>query len=111
MSQILDAFEELLDAQEEACGQRITATIGGVSDKDCIPTQGNSDLIAVDGGSAIGGGYTLQMRKSDFPANAPAKGDSASVSCYADAALMLTSSPDESHGILTLRIGDLAAQN
>ncbi len=108
MSALLDAFDELLDAQEEVLGTRVTATITGfATDQDCIPTAGNSDLLQLDGGSAFQGGYTLQMRMSDFSGE-PTKGTPVAISCYPDNALELTSAPAQAGGIYTLSVGDLA---
>ncbi len=108
MSALLDAFDELLDAQEEALGVRVKATVGTFAvAMDCIPTSDNSDLFQLDGGSGISGGYSLQMRKSDFN-GVPTKGTPITISCYPDESLELAADPNEAGGIYTLSVGDLA---
>lgn len=108
MSAITDAFDELLDAQEEALGVRVNATVTGyATDKDCIPTADNSDLFQLGGGSGISGGYSVQMRKSDFN-GVPTKGTPVTISCYTSESLQIVEDPNEAGGIYTLRVGDLA---
>lgn len=108
MSAITEAFDDLLDAQEEALGVRVKAAVGAFAvDKDCIPTDDTSDLFQIDGGSGISGGYSVQMRKSDFN-GVPTKGTPVSISCYASESLQIVEDPNEAGGIYTLRVGDLA---
>ncbi len=66
MSLVLDGFEGLLDAQEEAFGERMKATVGAVTDKDALVEELTYDEIIAAGGVGESGGFRIQMRKSDF---------------------------------------------
>lgn len=107
MSEFTEAFAELNEAQEESDGFSSTITVGGVT-APCVITTLNTDLIAIDGASAMDGGYSCQVLASYFPSE-PAKGSPVFVSCYPNEALEITSDPAQSHGVYTFTIGDLAA--
>jgi len=107
MSEFTEAFAELTEAQEDADGFSTTITVAGVT-APVIPGSLNTDLIAIDGASAMDGGYSVQVLKSYFPSE-PTKGSAVTLSCYPNEALMLTSDAAQSHGVYTFTIGDLAA--
>lgn len=103
MSVITDCFDLLLDAQEEACGERLKATVGAVADKDAIVEEITYDEVVAAGGVGESGGYRLQVRKSDF-ATKPAQGEDAT----AKGVTLQVLNCIEIHGIYQMEIGDIA---
>lgn len=109
MSDALEAFEELLDAQEAFFGVRLTATVGSVTNKDCIPTEVPSDHAQVAGGMGETGTMQLQMRVSDFPTPlARTDEGNLSVSCKGKTLTLLSFS--ETGGVYTINAGDISAE-
>ena len=108
MSRILANFDRSLDAQERACGSRPTATVGDIGPIDCLLSSIGADLIHLAGGSAESGDHSLQMRLSDFPDGAPAKNTPVSITGRSEENLAVLEVA-ESHGVLTLTVGDPAA--
>lgn len=74
MSALDDAFEQLLDAQEEVNGYRVKANING-KDYDFLKDDISSDLMPVQGGYAEGGQISGKLRASDFAETMPRKND------------------------------------
>lgn len=72
MSQISDAFESLLDAQESALGYRPIATLNG-RDVDFLVGDTNLIEIPVSGGDAESGAFVGLVRLSDWNASGAAK--------------------------------------
>lgn len=112
MSEITDAFDELLDAQEEATGERLKASVGAVVDKDAVIEELTFDEIVAAGGTAENGGFKLQMRKSDFPTRPPefdAQGVKTTV--VARGVTLQLLSVTENNGILLIGAGDSVAED
>lgn len=108
MAPVLEALEQAFDGQEEALGQRVTATIGEVT-ADALVSQIEADILPVPGGTADAGGYTLQMRVSDFE-TAPAKFEPVQITGRTDANLKVVN-VTETGGVYTITVGDPAAEN
>lgn len=66
MSDVIDAWLDLYDARTDFLGLAEVATVGAVTGKKCISTEGLFDGILVAGGTAENGHFTLQMLMSDF---------------------------------------------
>lgn len=105
MSAVLDGFEQLLNAQEEAFGTRLTATVGAVANKDAIVEEITYDEIIAAGGVGESGGFRIQMRVSDF-ATKPAQLADATTKGITLSVLTV----EEIGGIYRLTIGDAAIE-
>lgn len=106
MSAILDAFEEMLNAQEEAFGYRVLASVGSTVNKDCIPTDIPSNHSPVAGGNAEVATMQLQMRVSDF--STPPRERFDSTMCKGKRLTVL--SFRETGGVYTIDCGDITAE-
>lgn len=65
MSNTTDAWKDLYDAQTDAVGQKLTATVGNVIGR-AIFHQNALDQILAPGGLAEAGGFEFQMLAEDF---------------------------------------------
>lgn len=72
MSGFSDAFESLLDAQENALGYRPTASLNG-KDVDFLAGDTNLVEVPVTGGDAESGAFVGHVRLSDWTASGAAK--------------------------------------
>lgn len=104
MSRITDNFDRALDAQERACGERLTATVGSVTDDALVP-EIPSDLSPGAGGWSEQGTIEIQMRKSDFT-TPPAAG----ASVTARGKTLKVFSHRENNGIYQIIAGDPTAE-
>lgn len=75
MSEMSDAFDEMLDAQEESLGRRERCVISGKA-YDFLVGDTNLQDIFVDAGIGKSGAYVGKVRVSDFPKGAPVKFES-----------------------------------
>lgn len=112
MSDVLDAFEVTLDAQEAFVGERLKATVGSVTNQDALVGEITRDALAVAGGRADTGGFTLQMLRSLFPATREALDTfmDALPIAIAKGAMHRVLSHVEDNGILILTCGDPAEE-
>lgn len=74
MSDLSDAFDELLDANDDATGIPQFAIVNGKKVRAIIEEMTN-DEIMIAGGVAESGGFRVMVRKADF-AWRPQQGDS-----------------------------------
>lgn len=112
MSNFTDAWLTLYDAQTEAVGNALTATIiplgangPGITDK-AIFTQNTLDQVFAPGGLAEAGGWTMQMLASAFP-DEPAKG-SAVIALGVQGLQVI--GVNNNNGILYIQVGDFVSQ-
>lgn len=105
MSQVLDAFEEAIDAQEAETGTRPTARVGTI-EKDALIGAANFDEILVAGGRAEAGGLSIQMRAADFNGREPAKETPALAAGQSLQVLSVFSR----NGIFVILLGEFAGQ-
>jgi len=108
MSEMVEAFRELLDAQEEAIGVRQRATVGSVANLDCIISEMTFDAIIAYGGKAESGGFVLQIAKEDFP-SAPAKLSTVSITRDSVTTSLVLQSLVENNGVYHLTCFDPVA--
>jgi hypothetical protein len=104
-NEFLEAFEELLDAQEEVLDERLTVTVGDVENKDAIVEKLTFDDIVAAGGVAEKGGFRLQVRESDFP------GDLHLRDATARGVTLKVMTEERNNGVLVLTIGDPVAED
>lgn len=72
MALFAEAFDELWDAQTEALGIEIRATIAPyTTDAKAILGEVDADMQIISGGIADAGGYEVQIKASDFTGEPP----------------------------------------
>lgn len=87
-----DAFEELLDAQEEAHGERITVKIGG-NPVDAIIENQIIDPVHLMGGDGDSGGFTARCPVARFIKGSPKPGTSIEAEGYAQGLVIISCKP------------------
>ena len=74
MSQFSDAFEELLNVQEESRGSRLKLIVSG-KEVDALIEEDNNSFINLGGGQVDAGTYKAMVRISDFQEQPAQKSD------------------------------------
>ena len=100
------AFDELYACQTRTLGVAIKATVTGYAEnKPALLSTVNDDDGAVMGGIGQAGGYTLQMKVSDFP-KAPEHDTLVTVNGDAAGERLVITSYERASGIYNLKVGD-----
>lgn len=107
MSQFTSAFDDLYTVQTDALGVAIVATVTGFcTNKPAIISEDTSDNAYLEGTTGKKGGYTLQMKQSDFSAE-PTKNTQVTCNGNATGLTLQLTSIDLANAIYILTVGDI----